>query len=107
MHSENPAGDFAAKKKELDKESRKALKKAVARKKKFVVFGAVLLTLLMLLGTKYFNFFGSIGNGITGLLKMGAPIHVLKILMPPGISYYTLMGISYVVDVYRCTSKYL
>lgn len=99
------ADGFAEKKKGLDKESRKALKKAVTRQKKYVVFGAVLLTLLMLLGTKYFNFFGSIGNGITGLLGMGAPIPVLKILMPLGISYYTLMGISYVVDVYRGTAN--
>ena len=99
------ADGFAEKKKGLDKESRKALKKVVTRQKKYVVFGAVLLTLLMLLGTKYFNFFGSIGNGITGLLGMGAPIPVLKILMPLGISYYTLMGISYVVDVYRGTAN--
>lgn len=99
------ADGFAEKKKGLDKESRKALKKVVTRQKKAVVFGAVLLTILMLLGTKYFNFFGSIGNGITGFLGMGAPIPVLKILMPLGISYYTLMGISYIVDVYRGTAK--
>lgn len=96
---------FAARKKELAKEDRKALKKAVTRQKKFVVFCAVLLVLLMLLGTKYFNFFGTIGNDISAIFGMGAPIPVLKILMPLGISYYTLMGISYIVDVYRGTAK--
>ena len=69
------------------------------------MFCAVLLVLLMLLGTKYFNFFGAIGNDISAFFGMGAPIPVLKILMPLGISYYTLMGISYIVDVYRGTAK--
>ena len=99
------ADGFAAKKKGLDKESRKALKKVVTRQKKIVVLCAVLLVLLMLLGTKYFNFFGAIGNDISAIFGMGAPIPVLKILMPLGISYYTLMGISYIVDVYRGTAK--
>lgn len=99
------ADGFAARKKELAKEERKALKKAVTWKKKGVVFCAVLLVLLMLLGTKYFNFFGAIGNDISAFFGMGAPIPVLKILMPLGISYYTLMGISYIVDVYRGTAK--
>ena len=43
------ADGFAARKKELAKEDRKALKKAVTRRKKFVVFCAVLQVLIMLM----------------------------------------------------------
>lgn len=94
---------FAARKKVLDRDERKALKKKTQRRKKAAVFASVLLTLLMLIGTKYLNFLGGIVNDICNLTGYGTPVPALKILMPLGISYYTLMGISFITDRYRGT----
>lgn len=95
---------FALRKKELEKDDRKALKKKTNSRKKVIVFISILLTLLMLLGTKYFNFFGDIVNGVGGIWGHDSILPPVKLLMPLGISYYTLMGISYTVDVYRGTT---
>ncbi len=66
---------------------------------------ALLLSLVYNLGVlgffKYFNFFGD------GLVRMfglaGWQVHpfTLQVLLPMGISFYTFMTISYVIDVYR------
>lgn len=95
---------FAAHKKAIDRDEIKTLKKKTQQRKKAAVFAAVTLTLLMLIGTKYFNFLGDIVNHICGFAGYGEPVPVLKILMPLGISYYTLMGISYITDRYRGTA---
>lgn len=96
---------FAAVKKNIEKSKRKALKKKVRRRKKAVLTIAVICVLSMLLGIKYFNFFGSLINDITGLFGQHQTIPFMKMLMPLGISYYTLMGIGYMTDVFRGTVK--
>ena len=65
---------FAARKKELAKEDRKSIEKSsdTAKKVPSVFLCAVLLVLLMLLGTKYFNFFGAIGNDISAFFRDGS-----------------------------------
>lgn len=51
---------------------------------------------------KYFNFFIDNLNGLYHLLNLGpGGIHVAKILLPIGISFYTFESITYSVDVYR------
>jgi D-alanyl-lipoteichoic acid acyltransferase DltB (MBOAT superfamily) len=51
---------------------------------------------------KYFNFFAdSLG---TALGTLGFPtftVTALRIILPPGISFYTFQAVAYVVDVYR------
>lgn len=59
----------------------------------------------MLAALKYCNFFGSIVNGIVSIFSATALVPVFKIALPLGISYYTLMSVSYIVDVYRGTIK--
>jgi D-alanyl-lipoteichoic acid acyltransferase DltB (MBOAT superfamily) len=58
--------------------------------------------LLGLLGYfKYYEFFAvNVANGLNEL-GLGSPLPVLNVLLPVGISFFTFMGISYVVDVYR------
>lgn len=97
--------EFSIRKKELDRNERKSLKNKITRKKKIIVSVSVLITLLMLFGTKYFNFFGGIINDICSLAGADGPIPVMKILMPLGISYYTLMAVSYITDCYRGTAN--
>jgi D-alanyl-lipoteichoic acid acyltransferase DltB (MBOAT superfamily) len=51
---------------------------------------------------KYFNFFvGSFASAIHTLTGTELPISVLRIILPPGISFYTFQEIAYIVDVYH------
>ena len=49
---------------------------------------------------KYFNFFvGSLAHGLSALqIQVSMPF--LKIILPPGISFYTFQEVAYIVDVY-------
>jgi alginate O-acetyltransferase complex protein AlgI len=50
---------------------------------------------------KYYGFFAvNLDNGLHGV-GLGSAIPLLQLTLPVGISFYTFMGISYVVDVYR------
>ena len=92
---------FNLAKKTVPKEEKKALRQKTASRKKLVVFLAVLFNFGLLLFFKYFNFFGDTVNSIFGLFSELSPVPHLKLIMPLGISYYTLQSVSYVVDVYR------
>ncbi len=87
--------DTLKQKETLDKESYKALKKKTKKQNKRLVVVSIILLLVMLFSLKYLNFFDSILNYIFHL-----NIPMFKILLPLGISYYTLTSISYIVDVY-------
>src|SRR5262249_10862138 len=58
---------------------------------------------LSLLGTfKYFNFFvDSFTEFLHAFGLQNASLPVLRILLPPGISFYTFQAIAYIVDVYK------
>src|SRR3989442_414480 len=49
---------------------------------------------------KYFNFF--VDSAATALSTLGihASVPVLRIILPPGISFYTFQEVAYIVDVY-------
>jgi len=51
---------------------------------------------------KYFNFFvGSFASAVHALTGTDVPVSVLKIVLPPGISFYTFQEVAYIVDVYH------
>jgi D-alanyl-lipoteichoic acid acyltransferase DltB (MBOAT superfamily) len=58
---------------------------------------------LSLLGIfKYFNFFvDSFAAGLHAFGVQNVSLPLLRILLPPGISFYTFQAIAYVVDVYQ------
>ena len=57
---------------------------------------------LTLLGFfKYFNFFTDSLHGVCGALGWNLDFVTLRILLPVGISFYTFVTMSYVIDVYR------
>jgi D-alanyl-lipoteichoic acid acyltransferase DltB (MBOAT superfamily) len=57
---------------------------------------------LTLLGFfKYFNFFADSLHGAFGALGWNVDFVTLRILLPVGISFYTFVTMSYVIDVYR------
>jgi D-alanyl-lipoteichoic acid acyltransferase DltB (MBOAT superfamily) len=51
---------------------------------------------------KYFNFFVDSMSHLAALLGLQSiPVSVWRILLPPGISFYTFQEVAYIVDVYR------
>lgn len=68
--------------------------------KKIIMLLTVIFNFLILLVLKYSGFF--ISNLNLGLVLFNlSKLNVIKFVLPIGISYYTLMAVSYVVDVYR------
>lgn len=93
--------EFKLKKKELEKAERKLLKEKVKKKQKGILTGIVVLNIAILAGLKYCNFFGGIINTVGGIFGDSSIVPTFKLILPLGISYYTLMAVSYIVDVYR------
>jgi len=51
---------------------------------------------------KYFNFFiQSFAGMLSSVGFHNVPVSLLRILLPPGISFYTFQEVAYIVDVYR------
>jgi D-alanyl-lipoteichoic acid acyltransferase DltB (MBOAT superfamily) len=50
---------------------------------------------------KYYDFFVSSSDNLLSVIGMEAPLELRSIVLPVGISFYTFMAISYVVDTYR------
>jgi alginate O-acetyltransferase complex protein AlgI len=76
----------------------------IKNKKRLFLILSVSLNLGLLFYFKYFNFFIDNLNAVGGLLGSNT-IHVAKILLPIGISFYTFESITYSVDVYRNVHK--
>jgi alginate O-acetyltransferase complex protein AlgI len=72
-----------------------------ANRKKWLVFSLILN--FSILGTfKYFNFF--VDSFATALGTLGVhniPLPLIRVLLPPGISFYTFQEVAYIVDVYK------
>ena len=50
---------------------------------------------------KYFNFFIDSSIHVFSALGLQVSRHVLRIILPPGISFYTFQEVAYIVDVYK------
>ena len=50
---------------------------------------------------KYFNFFADSLHGVFGALGWNVDFVTIRVLLPVGISFYTFVTMSYVIDVYR------
>jgi len=74
------------------------------RRRKLLLVLSLSMNLGLLFYFKYFNFFIDNLNAATHLFGSNT-IHVAKILLPIGISFYTFESITYVVDVYRRVHK--
>jgi len=70
-------------------------------RKKWFVFSLVLN--FGILGVfKYFNFFvDSFADALATLGFRDVPMPLIRILLPPGISFYTFQEVAYIVDVYK------
>lgn len=71
------------------------------KKRKYVLWTNIALSILPLLIFKYYNF---ISNSISDFLKdyyLSYQIPILNLSLPIGISFYIFKSISYIIDVYR------
>lgn len=87
--------------KEEKKEYKKLQKKIRFR---WVAF-FVCLNIGILLVVKYTNFFLTMIAPIVSLVSGGKEIHMVSLLVPMGISFYTFQAVGYLVDVYRGTIR--
>ncbi len=84
-----------------EKSVKKEIKAKCAKNKKLVLFFMVLINCGILIFLKYGNFISNNFNKVFELININVKLPLRKIILPLGISYYTLQAISYVVDVYR------
>ncbi len=78
-------------------------RKEKTKRKKRVLFLGILLFLLPLIGLKYMDFIGLNLVRISRLFHGSFDWKLLDLLVPVGISYYTMEAIAYLTDVYRET----
>jgi len=72
-----------------------------ARARKRLLLAAVAGNVALLGYFKYYDFFVTSTNNLFALAGVDVPVEARSIVLPVGISFFTFMGISYVVDVYR------
>lgn len=51
---------------------------------------------------KYFNFFADSAVTALSVMNIHASLPFLRIILPPGISFYTFQEVAYIVDVSGC-----
>ena len=69
--------------------------------RKALLFLALAGNLAVLGYFKYYDFFVTSSDNLASLVGLDMPLEVKSIVLPVGISFYTFMAISYVVDAYR------
>lgn len=92
---------FETQKKSMEKAERKAAKKQLKKAQKFRLAAIVVAVLGILVVLKYCNLGVEIANFFNGIFHTGIEFEKFSIILPLGISYYSLMAVSYVTDVYR------
>ena len=84
---------------ELSSAEKKAYKLKVTRSKRRVLAVGILLDLGVLLFFKYYNFFAENICSILRAANIDAEPRYLSLILPLGISFYTLQAIAYMVDI--------
>jgi len=77
---------------------------SASRRKQFLI--AIVVVDLGILGVfKYFDFFAGSLNSVLNKVGLGAPLPLLELVLPIGISFFTFQAISYVVDVHHGVAR--
>jgi D-alanyl-lipoteichoic acid acyltransferase DltB (MBOAT superfamily) len=71
------------------------------RRRRLAVIASLTYNLGVLAFFKYFNFFESSAAELARAVGLHLDVVTLHVVLPIGISFYTFMTISYVIDVYR------
>lgn len=83
------------------KDEKKEIKEEYKKKSYKIVLFVVLIHIGLLVALKYTGFFGENLNSLLGVLGVSFRFKIPKIIVPIGISFYTLQGLSYIIDVYK------
>ena len=83
-----------------DRMQKKEIKKKYQKKRRAVLFLGVLILLSVLAWLKYYNFFVHNTEMILDRFSIAFPLETRQVMMPIGISFYTLQAIAYMADVY-------
>jgi D-alanyl-lipoteichoic acid acyltransferase DltB (MBOAT superfamily) len=76
-------------------------RRTVTSQRKLLLAIAVAGDVALLGYFKYYDFFVSSTHNVFTLVGLDVPLEVRSIVLPVGISFFTFMAISYVVDTYR------
>ncbi len=83
------------------KEERKSLREKFSKKRRNVLILGILVQVGILSLVKYLPFFCFNVNELLKLIGLKWRIKQYRFLAPIGVSFYTLMALSYLIDVYR------
>ncbi len=90
-------------KKGMTKEDKKAYKEKQRRKHICLLAATLLLNIGILAAVKYGNFFIANFNTVLKIAGSGKRLSFVDVVLPMGISFYTLQAIGYLIDIYRET----
>jgi alginate O-acetyltransferase complex protein AlgI len=71
------------------------------RRRRLILVTSIVVNLGVLFVFKYFNFFAASLDRLLRAFAFRLDVHLLNVILPLGISFYTFHNISYIVDVYR------
>jgi alginate O-acetyltransferase complex protein AlgI len=74
---------------------------AAPRQRRAILCASLAFNLTLLGFFKYFNFFADNVHAVLGSIGWRVDFVTLHVLLPVGISFYTFVTMSYVIDVYR------
>lgn len=87
--------------KAAEKAERKAIKQRYAARQHWVTFLGIALNIGLLLYFKYTGFLLENANALSAMLGLGIQWEIPWIMMPIGVSFYTLTALSYLLDISR------
>ncbi|MBR0414977.1 MAG: MBOAT family protein [Clostridia bacterium] len=85
---------------ELTREEKKAVKQKSKQRRRLILTLAILFNLAFLGVFKYSHFFIDQFNAVLSIFHLAPVDNTFSLIVPLGISYYTLMAIGYMADVY-------
>lgn len=86
---------------DASKEEKKMIKTKYDHLKKLILIISIIILFVSLVFYKYLPFFTHNLNDLLALFGINHQFKIIKFIAPIGISYYTLGGISYLIDIYR------
>ena len=74
--------------------------------RRYIFFLALLINIMPLIIFKYYDFFITSINDTGNLFGIVFNLKTLKLFLPVGISFYTFLSLSYIIDVYKKQIKF-